>query len=420
MAKINAYSPPPKTNWFLRFICIAIAVIFVVVFLGQRLKNQESAKPSITITVHLNPNGNSQTSEWLNSMENQFAAQYPEYNITWINEGNSLEDTFGDMIWNTATAADVYFYDSSNLENLVDVAALLPISNYSSSDYSDTLNNAVQRHNDSEYYGYPVSQDTWCLYYNKEVFNETDITYVENMLAEGRLCLPLLDPRAAGCFFLGAGCTIFGEDSNDISAGFDFNNEKAYAVAKKLPGLMQNSNAYITRLGADGLIDGTADAVFATSSDYTRLKEYLGDKLGVAPLPSFSINGERFQMTALSSVICVGVNPGCNDGTAKKQLCLDFAAFISSADSQTQRFKADGTIPATLKALEDTNLTDNEPLIVAEIDNMRHATVLQMNCSEMDNYYECMEAYIQGILEGTISVSNYKQSVEYLNDRLNA
>lgn len=412
VSKINTTYTPPKSNAFLRFICVALVIIFVVTFFVQKLDDR--ATPQSTVVINIRFDDREGTEQWLREMEAQFAEQYPVYDFIWNHEYSTLEDTYADMVWDHSDAiADIYFFDSRNLDNLVDSGALLPLYSYRADDYSATMEAAVTSRDSGEIYGLPVSQNTWCLYYNKEVFNEKDITSLENMLAEGRVALPMMDSRAAGCFFLGAGCTIFGDSGKDVYAGFDFDNESAYAAAKKMLGVMMHSNVYITKLGADPLIDGTSDAVFATSADYQQMKDALGDNLGIAALPTFSINEETHQMTAMSSAICVGINPSSGDGTVKQDLCKEFVSFISTMDAQQRRFSIDGTIPA------QQDLAGYDPIIAAEVNTMRDCTVLLLNNRQMTNYFNCMDTYIQNILDGQINVSNYKQAVELLNQQLN-
>ena len=112
-------------------------------------------------------------------------------------------------------------------------------------------------------------------------------------------------------------------------------------------------------------------------------------------------------------LICVGINPSSGDGTVKQDLCKEFVSFISTMDAQQRRFSIDGTIPA------QQDLAGYDPIIAAEVNTMRDCTVLLLNNRQMTNYFNCMDTYIQNILDGQINVSNYKQAVELLNQQLN-
>ena len=416
ISKITPSYIPPKKNGFLRFIAIALAIIFAISFFVQRMDKREEAKPTIYISVRMNFDYSDISNEWLVSMEDQFAAKYPEYEFIWDNQTGVVEDTYADMVWNAYSGANVYLYDSRNMQSLINCNALAPLNHVSlplDTHFNDFHLNAITYSYDNEYYGFPVSQDTWCLYYNNEVFNDRDVNYLEDMLSEGRVSLPLLDSSAAGCFFLGTGCTVFGKNGTDEFDGFQFDNEYGYAAVTKMMSLMNHYNVSFSELSPDNLIDGTSDAVFAKSSDYQQLRDALGDKLSVAQLPKFTINTETYQMTALSSMVCVGVNPNCEDGTEKMRLCQEFAAFISSGEAQSQRFKADGTVPATLDQEMYADLFYNEPIIAAEVATIESCAWLVINSSRMENYYTCMEQLIQDLQNQTVNVNNYRQ---YMDD----
>ena len=60
--------------------------------------------------------------------------------------------------------------------------------------------------------------------------------------------------------------------------------------------------------GIAGLRDGSINAMFSGSWDAAAVKEALGDNMGVAALPTYTLNGEEKQMYAYAGTKAVGVN----------------------------------------------------------------------------------------------------------------
>ena len=61
--------------------------------------------------------------------------------------------------------------------------------------------------------------------------------------------------------------------------------------------------------GLSGLRDGSINAMFSGSWDANAVKEALGDNMGVAALPTYTLNGEEKQMTSYAGSKAIGVNP---------------------------------------------------------------------------------------------------------------
>ena len=62
------------------------------------------------------------------------------------------------------------------------------------------------------------------------------------MLEKGKVSFPLTNSWYIASFYVGNGCTLFGEDGKDEEAGIDFAGEKGAAVTKYLVNLVGNKN----------------------------------------------------------------------------------------------------------------------------------------------------------------------------------
>ena len=76
------------------------------------------------------------------------------------------------------------------------------------------------------------------MFYDKSVYGEDDIKSLDTMLEKGKVSFPLTNSWYIGAFYVGNGCTLFGEDGKDEEAGIDFAGEKGAAVTKYLVNLV--------------------------------------------------------------------------------------------------------------------------------------------------------------------------------------
>ena len=82
-------------------------------------------------------------------------------------------------------------------------------------------------------YGVPFTTNTWYMFYDKSVYGEDDIKSLDTMLEKGKVSFPLTNSWYIGAFYVGNGCTLFGEDGKDEEAGIDFGYNLMSAAASK-------------------------------------------------------------------------------------------------------------------------------------------------------------------------------------------
>lgn len=115
--------------------------------------------------------------------------------------------------------------------------------------------------------------------------------------------------------------------------------------------------------GIAGLKDGTVQAAVQDASAYDKMKEALGENLGVAALPVFTIDGMTKQMKCVTEAKCIGVNPDCENF----EMTIALATYLGSADSQQMHYDMSGVIPVNLSAVQtlrsDVELAD----VIAQI-----------------------------------------------------
>lgn len=352
---------------------------------------------------------------WLGKMEQAFQAAHPEYEIQWINE-MMAEGDVGYKILLQEDVADVFIYPSDQLSGMVEAGGLVRLEgDHLEQVRSDNARLVVDTvtHTDGGVYGFPVANVTWIMYYDKNVFTPEDVQSLDAMLEKGRVCVPFTVSWNAGAFFLGTGCTVFGADGNDPAAGIQFGGEAGYRAARKMVELAAHPNCVAGGMDTALLMNGDVDAVFSGCWSKLELESALGDRLGAAPLPSFQIDGETYQMKALSGTKCVGVSPQPSGEEGKQMLAMAFAAFLATPDDQLERYRMSGIIPAAQVLLEDETIR-SDSVAVAEMMTMDHCSVVQPSIPEMNGYWMTMDNFGNGIANGEITMENYVQMVDMM------
>ena len=79
------------------------------------------------------------------------------------------------------------------------------------------------------------------MFYDKSVFSEEDVKNLDTMLEKGTVSFPLINSWYLPAFYLGNGCTLFG-DGTDESKGVDFAGEKAVDATNYAIDLAANPN----------------------------------------------------------------------------------------------------------------------------------------------------------------------------------
>ena len=380
---------------------------------------EQTGPEAITLKVWT-PQEDQVAGGWWDTVKAGFEAAHPEYTITW-EMGVCGEGDAGNTVKNDpSAAADVYMFANDQLGTLIQSNALAKLGG----DYLAQVQNDVSAtylssvtHTDGGVYGFPVACNTWFMYYNKDVFSEEDVKSLETMLSKGVVAFPITTGWYAGSFFMGMGGTLFGANGNDASQGIQFGGETGVAAATYMIGLLSNPNFKndADGLGNAGLKDGSVGAYFDGSWNYTGLYEALGDKLGAVQLPTFTVNGQTYNMNAFAGSKAVGVNPNAKNMKAAMQL----AAYMASAECQLARFNIRGITPA-ITALAEKPEVQASICAVAEMGVMANTSTLQPTIPEMGNFWSPMETFGKALVDGSVTPDNVADQVATFVESLNA
>ena len=356
--------------------------------------------------------------EWLQTNCEAFAKEHPEWNITFV-YGVADEASAANQVAQDAEAsADVFMFASDTLTTMTDANALVKFGGKYREEIESSNSQALldSLMKDGELYGVPFTTNTWFMYYDKSVFSEEDIKNLDTMLEKGVVSFPFTNSWYLPAFYLGNGCTLFG-DGTDESAGVDFGGEKAVEVTKYLIQLVQNPNFKIDADGSGlaGLRDGSINAMFSGSWDVNAVKEALGDNMGVASLPTFTLNGEEKQMLAYAGSKAIGVNTNSKNMVA----AVELAVYLGSAQAQRSHYELRSTIPCNTELLQEETF-QNDPLVTAQNDTFDNTSILQPFVSAMNNCWTPVENMGKGIRNGSVTMENAEEQTQAMNEAMNS
>ena len=355
---------------------------------------------------------------WLASRLAAFEAAHPEYKITWVTEVCGEGDAAGLITADPTKAGDVFMYANDQMGTLISAGALsklgLAASNFVKDNFSDTLINTVT-YSDGSIYGIPMSNNTWFMYYNTDIFTEEDIKTLDGMLAKGKVSFPMNTAWYGGAFFLGNGGTLFG-NGYDAAAGIDFGGQKGYDAAAAMLAFASHPNFVhdTSESGIGMLANGEVGAAFSGSWKYNDLYAALGEKLGAAALPTATIAGEQVQLRAFAGSKAIGVNRHSENAKAATELAL----FLASEESQLARYQMRGIIPA-IKTLADNAEIKTNIIAVAEMAVMNNCSVMQPTIAAMGAYWGPVGSFGDNICNGGVTADNIQDMVDLFNGQLN-
>lgn len=356
--------------------------------------------------------------EWLQTCCERFAELHPEWDITFVYGVADGAGAAGTVSQDAEASADVIMFANDTLTTLTDAGALAKFGGKYADEIratnSETLVDSLTL--DDYIYGVPFTTNTWFMYYDKSVFSEEDVKNLDTMLEKGVVSFPFTNSWYLPAFYFGNGCTLFGDGTQE-ELGANFGGEAGAEVTDYLIDLYNNPNFVVDADGSGmaGLRDGSINAIFTGSWDAASIKEILGDNMGVAALPTFTLNGEEKQMYAYAGSKAIGVN----SNTEYPVQAVELAIYLGSAEAQQLHYELRNVIPCNTTLLADPAIAE-DPLVSAQNDTFDRTSVLQPFVAAMSNCWTPVENMGKGIRNGTITHDNAAEQTEAMNDAMNS
>ena len=356
--------------------------------------------------------------QWLQTCCENFAALHPEWDITFVYGVADEAGAAGAVSQDPDASADVFMYANDTLTTMTDAGALAKFGGIYAEELkatnSETLLDSITM--DGDIYGVPFTTNTWYMFYDKSVFSEEDVKNLDTMLEKGVVSFPFTNSWYLPAFYFGNGCTLFGDGTQE-ELGADFGGENAVEVTEYLIDLVSNPNFKIDQDGSGlaGLRDGSIQAMFTGSWEAVAIQEILGDNMGVAALPTYTLNGEEKQMYAYAGSKAIGVNTS----TKYMKASIELAMYLGSAEAQQLHYELRTVIPCNTE-LNDVAEIASDPVVQAQNDTFDRTSVLQPFVASMSNCWTPVENMGKGIRNGNITQANAAEQTAAMNDAMNS
>lgn len=186
-------------------------------------KSGASGTEDITLSVWAPQEDQAKDTNWLGQVEENFAKNHPEYNITWKNDVVSEGDASKQVSTDPSAAADVYMFASDQLGVLMDAKAIGQLGTDAEKQVKEQngdLEVDSVTGTDGKLYGVPYTDNTWFMYYNKSKITEDEAKDFDTILSKAKVTFPLQNSWYINGFY--DGLSLFGEKGNDADAGMAF------------------------------------------------------------------------------------------------------------------------------------------------------------------------------------------------------
>ena len=352
-----------------------------------------------------------------------FAAEHPEYNITWVTEIVGEDKCAENLLRDVGAAADVFMFANDQLPQMVEAGAIARLGGSTEEMVKETIAESVVATAvvDDALYGIPYTHNTFFMYYDKTILDESDITSLEKIMAKEtadnvyNFYFESAGGWKLGCYYYGTGLSIFGPEGSDLSAGVDWNNATGVAVTNYLIDLINNPKcAYDGEISVSELAeDHRIGAWFTGSWEYDLYKGILGDDLGLAVIPTFNPDGTDYQLLGFYGSKCIGVNAHSQNMAA----AVAFAAFLGNEENQLLRYELSAQIPANIAA-GNSDAVKADPMATVIVNEANMASVAQpANSVFSARYWTYANAIPTEIRSGDITKDNVQAK---LDDFVNA
>jgi len=407
-----------------KLFALLLSVLMVMAMLsgcGAQEETTPSSEPeatdekvAVTVTVWGPQEDQSDDNgKWLQTECEAFAAEHPEWDITFVYGVCSEGDAKTNVTQDPSAAADVYLFANDQIPELVKAGAIAELggstldaikkNNSATTVNTVTYNGAV--------YGVPFTGNTWFMFYDKSVFSEEDVKTIDGMLEVAPVAFPLSNSWYIASFYVANGCTLFGENGTDEAAGIDFGGDNAFAVTSHLVELVKNSNF------RNGDVGSAADAkaFFSGSWDYQKAVDAYGENLGISAAPCVVIGGEAKQMKAFAGSKAVGVNPATALYKEHPEIAVALAAYLGGTKAQQDHYDLRNIIPT------DVSINVGDDLLAkAQMDAMDFASIVQPVLASMGQYWTPAQSMGEELVAGTVTLENAAEKTTAMNETMNS
>ncbi|MBP1754038.1 MAG: extracellular solute-binding protein family 1 [Firmicutes bacterium] len=348
------------------------------------------------------------------SICDEFAKAHPEYNVTFEYGVMGNDAVCDELKKDLDVAADVFVFPSAAIPELTASGILYPITLDADTVKEINGEGAVTACSKDGYlYGVPETPNSWFMYYNKSMFNETEVQNLDTMLAKDlgadvkNFSVKISDSWYMSSFFYALNGTLYGEDGLD-PLSCSWNDANGMKVGKYLIDLSKNPK-YLENLDGVGdslFKEGKLGAVCSGTWSAADYKAALGENYAATKLPTITVDGTDYQLSNFADFKAFGVKSSTKYPQAAQQL----AVWLGNEQSQLARYQAITTAP-TVKSLATNEIVAADLAVTALLNQSNYSTP-QPATPQLSEYWTPAIAFGTGIINGDITEANLQESLD--------
>ena len=333
-----------------KVLSLILALALVLSMVGTVLAED------VSLTVWVGAN---EDIEWINSVIEGFKAAHPENNYTItvdiVSEGNAKSSVLADP----EAAADVFTFADDQFNELLAAGALMEIDDADAiaANGGAEAGAVAAASSNGKLYAYPATASNgYFMFYNKAYFTEEDVQTLDRMMevaaANGKkVGFPMANGWYLYGFFKGAGLTMTLSDDGVTNICNWNATDTAITGAQVVEALLAiAANPGFTDADSDpfvaGVKDGSIIAGVSGTWNANVAQEAWGENYAAVKLPTYTVAGQQVQISSFAGYKMIGVN----NFSAAPFDAMDFAAYMTSYESQVSRFEMRGEGPTNVEA----------------------------------------------------------------------
>lgn len=291
-----------------------------------------------------------------------------------------------DAISKKESAADIFCFATDQMARLRYANMLQPLNSKSVAAIAANDDDSIAAATvGSSVYAFPMTSDNgYVMYYDKRDIPEEHVGSLEDIIhdcetanrgtATGKyFSMQLAEDGGwyAASFFYATGCQSewpIDENGNFLQYTDTFDSPEGIIALQGMQKVLKSewhrdnkeisAGDFSAKIPSAVLISGTWD--------YAEAKKVLGENLGIAPLPSFTVDGQSYQLKTYLGNKLMGINPhkASEDGGYKGYYLQQLAAYLTGYECQMQRLNEKGWGPSNKMAQQSEAAKTNELLSV--------------------------------------------------------
>lgn len=363
-------------------------------------------RDDITLTVWESKDG---PDEWIKKAGESFNLLYPNIHIEYVNV--DLKESTTELLDTESTVKkpDVFAAPGDMTGELVKNKLVLPTED---TDIVNTTALELARkatvYNDVMY-GYPMSCETYALFYNKKLVEESNIPTTWESLITWSGAFNNLYPGKYGFIFHTETVyfisMLMSSGKNRLMFGSDYgllNSRASYGLTllKQMQDIFPEDITNYSYDDFDDMFLSGGAAMIVNGPWFITKADASGVDYGIVPLPAFDNGSNTYSLAGVRAMFVYSKSEHPAEADA-------FAKYLLSADMQSLRTKITGTLPAT-------NIDISEKLD-GFVDQLDYSYIMP-NTAEMKRFWEFGE-HITADIYGEKGISQeLKDYVSYIRN----